>query len=139
MNRIVAKKDSVVCSTCKGGGRGSAEEWRLVLFFSDEIIQSGAVCIYVDRYRTKYSGKLRLGPLFSEEFRFALLDQDIPFYHFRLPLALPIILVRILTTFVCSTRDPADLSLLYSPHAHSCSPAIQSTASPLLTEPGQEL
>jgi hypothetical protein len=31
-----------------------------------------ALCLYLDRHRTKYRGNLRLGPLFSEGFRFAL-------------------------------------------------------------------
>jgi hypothetical protein len=31
-----------------------------------------AVCLYIDRYRTKYRGNLRFGPPFSEGFRFAL-------------------------------------------------------------------
>jgi hypothetical protein len=31
------------------------------------------VCFYLDRYRTKYHGKVRLGPLFSEGFRFMYL------------------------------------------------------------------
>jgi len=31
-----------------------------------------ALCLYLDRRRTKYRGNLRLGPLFSEGFRFAL-------------------------------------------------------------------
>jgi hypothetical protein len=30
------------------------------------------LCLYVDRYRTKCRGNLRIGPLFSEEFRFVL-------------------------------------------------------------------
>jgi hypothetical protein len=49
--------------------------WALWYLRADEgerVIWVDALCIYVDRYRTKYRGKLRLGPLFSEGFRFAL-------------------------------------------------------------------
>jgi hypothetical protein len=37
-----------------------------------------AVCIYVNRYRTKYRGNLRIGPLISEGFRFLLVRE----FHF---------------------------------------------------------
>jgi len=36
------------------------------------LLWADAICIYLDRHRTKYRGNLRLGPLFSEGFRFAL-------------------------------------------------------------------
>jgi hypothetical protein len=37
-------------------------------------VWADGVCLYVDRYRTKYRGNLRLGPLFSKGFRCALVE-----------------------------------------------------------------
>ena len=45
-----------------------------------------SLCLYLDRYRTKYQGKLRLGPLFSKGFRFmrlVYLDREISLCSFK--------------------------------------------------------
>jgi hypothetical protein len=50
-----------------------------------------AICIYFDRYQTKYSENLRLGPLFSKGFRFGLVGLSLllipPSRHFTYSLS----------------------------------------------------
>ena len=49
--------------------------WDTIIITQDlgiDYLWIDSLCIYLDRHRTKYRGNLRLGPLFSEGFRFTL-------------------------------------------------------------------